>query len=298
VSRRGWILFALLSIAWGIPYLLIKIAVAEVPVSVLVFARVTLGAAILLPVALHRGQFARLAGHWGPLAAFATLEFIIPWGLLSHAEIRLSSSTAGLLMAAIPILAVVITRLGGHREHLGSRRLLGLVAGFAGVFVLAAPDLSGDAVSVGEVLLAAVCYAAAAVLAGRRLNDVPGLPMTAACLAMASLAYLPPAVAAWPATLPSPNALAALAGLAFVCTALAFVWFFALIREVGVTRAVVITYINPAVAVAAGAVVLSETITPLTLIAFALILGGSVLATVRPNEQAAAAQGDVARRVA
>jgi len=298
VSRRGWILFALLSIAWGIPYLLIKIAVAEVPVPVLVFARVTLGAAILLPLALRRGQLPRLAGHWGPLAAFAALEFVIPWGLLSHAEIRLSSSTAGLLMAAIPILTVVITRLGGHHEHLGGRRLLGLAAGFAGVFVLAAPDLSGDAVSVAEVLLAAVCYAAAAVLAGRRLSDVPALPMTAACLAMASLVYLLPAVAAWPATLPSPNALAALAGLAFVCTALAFVWFFALIREVGVTRAVVITYINPAVAIAAGAIVLSEPITPLTLSGFALILGGSVLATVRPNEQATAGQGDVARRVA
>ena len=279
MSRRGWTLFLLLGIAWGIPYLLIKVAVAEIPVPVLVFVRVTLGAAILLPLALRRPQRAGLAGHWGAMAVFATLEFILPWGLLSHAEIRISSSTAGLLMASIPILALVIRRLSGEREHIGGRRRLGLVAGFAGVLVLAGPDLAGDGWAIAEVLLAAICYAAAAVIAARRLGNVPALPMTAACLSLASAAYLVPAMTAWPDAVPSLATIAAITVLAVFCTAIAFIGFFELIREVGVTRTVVVTYLNPAVAVAAGALVLSEPLTSTVLLAFALILGGSVLAT-------------------
>ena len=285
MTRRGWILFSLLGIVWGLPYLLIKIAVAEIPVPVLVFLRVTLGAAFLLPLALRRAHLARLRGHWIPITAFATLEFITPWGLLSHAEIWISSSTAGLLMASIPILALLITRLLGDRERLGRRRQLGLAAGFAGVFILAGPDLGGDGWAIAEVLLAATCYSAAAVLAARRLGGVPTLPMTAACLMIASLAYLAPAIAAWPVALPSTAAMAAIGGLALPCTALAFVGFFALIREVGVSRTTVVAYVNPAVAVTAGVLVLSEPLTPAIVVAFVLILGGSVLAT-GPTERA------------
>jgi drug/metabolite transporter (DMT)-like permease len=157
VSPRGWILFALLSVVWGVPYLLIKIAVVDLPVPVLVFGRVAMGAALLMPLALRGGQLERLRGHAAPLVAFATLEFIIPWGLLSHAEIRITSSTAGLLMASIPILAMGMSRIAGDREPIGVRRSIGFAAGFAGVVALALPNLGGDLLSIAEVLLAAVC---------------------------------------------------------------------------------------------------------------------------------------------
>lgn len=281
MTRRGWILFVLLSVVWGIPYLLIKVAVAELPVPVLVFARVALAAAVLLPLAFREGGRAVLLRHWKPLAAFAVLEFVIPWGLLFHAEIRLSSSTAGLLMASIPVLGVVLGKLGGDRERLGALRLTGLVTGFAGVFVLAAPALNGDLLSVVEALVAALCYAAAAVIAAKHLRDVPALPMVAVCLTFASVVYLPFAMTSWPTSIPSLPALASVLGLALVCTALAFVWFFALIREVGLNRALVITYVNPAVAVAAGAIVLSEPLHATTIVAFTLIMVGSALATAR-----------------
>ena len=298
MSLRGWALFALLSVAWGIPYLLIKVAVAELPVPVLVFGRVAAGAALLLPLAIHGGRLKELRGHAAPLAAFATLEFIIPWGLLSHAEIRISSSMAGLLMASIPILALLMARLAGDRERLGKRRLAGLLAGFAGVAALVRPQAGGDLLALLEVLLAAVCYAGGALVAARRLGGLPALPMTTVCLAIAAVVYLPPAVAAWPETLPSSRALVAMGVLALFCTALAFVCFFALIREVGMSRAVVITYVNPAVAVAGGVLLLSEPLTPAIVGAFVLILGGSFLATSASGDRPAPSQTSSARHAA
>lgn len=283
MSRRGWVLFALMSVIWGVPYLMIKVAVEGVSVPVLVFVRTAVGAAVLLPMALRGGRSAGLRRHWRPLTAFAAIEIIVPWWLLTDAERQITSSMAGLLIAASPVIAVVVGRLTGDAERLGSRRWAGLAVGLAGVAVLAAPEMIGGSPwSIVEVLLVAVCYATAPFIAARRLADVPALPMTAACLAMAAVVYTPPAIMTWPEALPSVKVLAALAGLAVVCTALAFLVFFALIREVGASRALVFTYVNPAVAVAAGALLLGEPLTPSIIASFVLILGGSVLATMRP----------------
>ena len=284
MSPRGWLLFVALGVVWGLPYLLIKVAVAEVSVPVLVFARVLLGAVILLPFAVSRG-LTRVFRYWRPLTAFSILEFILPWGLLSHAEVRLTSSMAGLLMATIPIFVIVLEKLAGSTERVGLRRAAGLALGFGGVFVLARPGLDGDSWAVLEVLLAAVCYATAAIVAARALGSVPALPMITWALALAALVYLPAAVATWPGAMPSLRAIGALAGLAVVCTALAFWWFFALIREVGAPRAVVVTYANPAVAVAAGVLALGEPLTASIVVALMLILGGSALATVGARAQ-------------
>jgi drug/metabolite transporter (DMT)-like permease len=288
MSRRGWLLFAAMSLIWGIPYLLIKVAVEGVPVPVLVFVRTALGAAVLLPIALRAGAgLAGLRAHWRPLLAFAAIEMMVPWFLLSDAERHLTSSLTGLLIAASPVVAVVLARLTGDRERLTVLRWVGLAVGLAGVAVLAAPALTGGAPwPIAEVLLVAVCYATAPLIAARRLADVPPLPLTAACLALAAVVYTPAAVLTWPDAWPPARVLLALAGLAFVCTALAMVLFFSLIREVGGPRAVVITYVNPAVAVAAGAVVLGEPVTVRMLVAFALILAGSVLAAGRRAEPA------------
>jgi drug/metabolite transporter (DMT)-like permease len=284
VSRRGWVLFAAMSVIWGVPYLMIKVAVEGVSVPVLVFARTAVGAAVLLPLALRGGRLAGLRRYWRPLAAFAALEIAVPWLLLSDAERHLTSSMTGLLIAASPIVAVVAGRLTGDGERLGPARLAGLGLGLAGVAVLAAPELrGGEPWAIAEVLLVAVCYATAPIIAARKLNDVPALPMTAVCLTAAALVYTPPAILTWPDALPATEVLLALAGLALICTALAFLVFFALIREVGPSRALVFTYVNPAVAVAAGVAVLGEPLTAAILVSFVLILGGSVLATTRPR---------------
>ena len=291
MSRRGWVLFVLMGVLWGIPYLMIKVAVTGIPVPVLVFARTAVGAAVLLPLALRGGQLAGLRRSWLPLVAFAAIEIIVPWFLLSTAERHLTSEMSGLLIAASPIITVLVAKLTGDSEALGVKRWTGLAIGLAGVVVLAAPELSnGDPWSIIEVLLTATCYGTAPIIAARRLKDVPAVPMTAACLGLAALVYTGPAILTWPHALPSGRVLAALAGLAIFCTALAFVVFFALIREVGSSRALVFTYVNPAVAVTAGVALLGEPLSLPIVASFALILGGSVLATARPASEPAAAR--------
>lgn len=280
MSRRGWVLFAIMCVVWGIPYLLIKVAVGGVSVPMVVFSRTALGALVLLPLALRSGQFRALRPVWPWLAAFAALEMIVPWGLLSSAERQLPSSLAGLLIAAVPIIAVVIARLTGGTERLSLRRWAGLLIGLGGVAVLAAPHLAGGhGWPVAEVLLVAVGYATAPLIAARKLADVPALPMTTACLTLAALVYTPAAILTWPHHLPSGQVLAALAALGVICTACAFIVFLQLIREAGPSRAMVFTYINPAVAVAAGVLLLGEPFTVIIAAAFVLILTGCVLAT-------------------
>jgi drug/metabolite transporter (DMT)-like permease len=280
VSRRGWWLFAAMSLIWGVPYLLIKVAVGGVEPPVLVLARVGIGAALLLPVAIRRRELAPLLPHWRWLVLFALVEIMAPWLLLSEAETRLSSSLSGLLIASVPILVALLSRLTGGQDRLSAVRWLGLLIGLGGVALLVAGGgARGDASAVAEVLLVAVCYSIGPLIAARKLSGLPSLGMTAVCLAFAAILYSPLAALTWPSSLPSGNVLASLAGLAVLCTAAAFVLFFALIAEVGPARASVITYINPAVAVTLGVLVLGEQLTVSMAVAFVLILGGSVLAT-------------------
>lgn len=297
VSRRGWALFAAMSVIWGIPYLLIKVADSGVAPPVLVLARVTIGAALLLPLAIRRRELAVLVPHWRWLLLFALVEIVAPWLLLSEAETRLSSSLSGLLIASVPILVAVFSRLTGGQDRLTAVRWAGLLIGLVGVALLVAGGgTHGDAGSIAEVLLVAVCYATGPLIIARKLSELPSLGMTAACLAFAAVVYAPLAAVTWPASVPSAKVLLSLAGLAVVCTAIAFVLFFALIAEAGPARASVITYVNPAVAVALGIGILGERLTIGMAVAFVLILGGSVLATrtSRPAEPSAVRAGDPA----
>jgi drug/metabolite transporter (DMT)-like permease len=290
VSRRGWLLFGAISVIWGIPYLLIKVADGGVAPPVLVLARVAIGAALLLPLAIRRRELAVLLPRWRWLLLFALVEIVVPWLLLSEAETRLSSSLSGLLIASVPILVAVFSWLTGGQDRLTGVRWVGLLVGLAGVGVLVAGGgAHGDAASVSEVLLVAVCYSTGPLIVARKLSDLPPLGMTAACLAFAAIVYAPIAALTWPASVPSVQVLAALAGLGIFCTAVAFLGFFALIAEVGPARASVITYVNPAVAVALGIGVLGERLTATMAVAFVLILGGSVLATRTSRQPSAAA---------
>ncbi len=279
MSRRGWILFAAMSVIWGIPYLLIKVADEGVSVPVLVFARTSVAAVLLLPLALHRGQIRVLLPYWRWLVVFSLIEIVAPWLLLSNAERHLSSSTSGLLVATVPIIGVILARLTGDAERLTVIRLAGLLIGLGGVALLAGHVTSGGVWPVAEVLLVATGYAIGPLIASRKLSDLPGIGMTAVCLAFAAVVVAPAAALTLPHAVPPARVIGSLAALAVICTALAFVLFFKLIAEVGPARATVITYVNPAVAVALGVTVLGEPLTPVILLSFALILSGSVLAT-------------------
>jgi drug/metabolite transporter (DMT)-like permease len=281
MSRRGALLFAAMCLIWGIPYLLIKVAVDDMSPSVLVLGRTLLAAGLLLPIAAYRGELRPLLPFWLPLVAFAGIEIALPWVLLGAAETEVSSSLTGLLIAAVPLVAAVIaTASGGERLRLTGAA--GLALGVVGVAAIVGVNLEGaHALPLAEIGLVAVCYAVGPAILQRWLTGLPALGVIAASLLLTALVYLPFAATRLPDETPSTAALASVAALAVVCTALAFLVFFALIGEIGPVRATVITYVNPAVAAVLGVVILDEHFTLGMAVGFALVLAGSVLATRR-----------------
>jgi drug/metabolite transporter (DMT)-like permease len=290
VSRRGWVLFLAMGVIWGIPYLLIKVAVGEFSPAALVLARTFLGAALLIPIAAARGQLRPLLPFWRPLLIYTVIEICIPWLLLGYAELRLSSSLTGLLVASVPLVGAVLVWATGH-ESLESRRIIGLLIGFAGVAALVGFDVdAADLSSVVAIVGVAFCYALGPLLLSRYLSGLPGMGVVAASLAITAAIYLPIGGAQWPTGPVSTQAWLSVIGLAVICTAIAFLVFFQLVAEVGPARATVITYVNPAVALVLGVIILDEVVTVTTLVGFGLILAGSVLATARNRNVPVAAR--------
>jgi drug/metabolite transporter (DMT)-like permease len=267
------------------PYLLIRIAVSAVDPLVVAGSRTLIGALLLLPIAWHRKVLLAGFRKWQWLLAYTLLEINIPWLLLGHAETRLNSSTAGLLLAVVPLFAaLIVTRLG--HESLEPRRLLGLGIGFAGVALLVGMDIHfSDLPAVAATMVVALCYAIGPIVVDRKLKDVPAIGVVTASLIVATLLYAPFAPMVWPEHIPA-SAAWSVVGLGVLCTATAFLVFFALIAEAGPARATVITYVNPAVAIVLGAVVLSEPLTLGMVIGFPLVIVGSVLGTSRVRTDA------------
>lgn len=278
LSPRAWWLFLALGVIWGIPYLLIRIAVADVPPVFVAFARTFIGALILLPIALAKGEVRPALRHWRPLLVFTLVEISVPWWLLGYAETRINSSTAGLLIATVPVLAAGLAALSG-REAFDGRRALGLAIGLGGVVAVVGLDIDvSNGWAVAAALATALGYATGAIVISRFLSEVPPLGVIAVSLAVAATLYVPFVIPVWPAHITAEAAGSAVV-LGVVCTALAFLLFFSLIKEAGPTRATVITYLNPVVALLLGVLLLSEPLTPGMLVGFALVLLGSFLAT-------------------
>jgi drug/metabolite transporter (DMT)-like permease len=280
MTKRGWILFLSLGLLWGMPYLLIRIAVLEIDPLVVAGMRTLIGSLLLLPVALHRKALLPAFQQWKWLLAFTVIEISVPWVMLGHAETRLNSSTAGLLIAIVPLFAAVIVSKLGH-ERLEPRRALGLGIGFAGVALLVGLDMRlTDLLAVGATILVALFYAIGPIIINRKLNDVPAIGVITGSLILATVIYAPIAPFLWPEQFSAAAGWSVL-GLGVLCTAAAFMVFFALIAEVGPARATVITYVNTAVAIALGVLVLNEPLTKGMAIGFPLVIIGSILGTSR-----------------
>jgi len=269
-------------VIWGIPYLLIKVAVSDLSPATLVLARTAIAALLLLPIAAARRELRPVLRYWAPVLAFAAIEIAIPWMLLGVAEQSISSSLTGLLIAAVPLVGAVIARTTGARERLGAQSGIGLVLGLVGVAAIVGVNPEGA--GVGPLLalaLVTICYAIGPVILQRYLAGVPALGVLAAALGVTAFAYIPIAAFSLPEEMPRATVVGSVVALAVVCTAVAFLLFFALIAEVGPVRATVITYVNPAVAAVLGVAILGEQFTLGMGIGFVLVLAGSVLATRR-----------------
>jgi drug/metabolite transporter (DMT)-like permease len=285
MTRRGALLFAAMCVIWGIPYLMIRVAVRELAPVTLVFLRTGIAALLLAPVAVFRGELRPLVARWRPLLAYTAVEVAIPWLLLARAETKLTSSLTGLLIAATPLVGALIVSLTGDRERLGGRRWVGLLVGIVGVAALVGLDVGQvEAVPLVEIGFVAVGYAVGPIILTRYLADLSALAVVAVSLVLTALVYAPLAATRWPSTRPSSHVILSVLGLATICTALAFLVFFALIGEVGPVRATVITYINPAVAALLGVTLLNEQLTAGMVLGFALVLGGCALATGKSPE--------------
>jgi drug/metabolite transporter (DMT)-like permease len=280
MNRRALLLFLAMSVIWGISYLFIRIAVIEISPMVLVFLRTALAALILLPIALSRGELRGLAKSWLPLAAFAACEIGIPWVLMAHAEQSISSSLTGLLVAAVPLVGVVIATAGGNREHLGLASVSGLLVGIVGVAAIVGFDLRAtSSFALFEMGVVVVCYALGPAILARYLGELPSVGVIAVSLLACSIVYAPIAALQWPHAMPSISVFASVIVLAVVCSAIGFLLFFALVGEIGPVRATVITYINPVVAAVLGVIVLRERFTAGMAVGFVLVVLGSTLAT-------------------
>ena len=283
MSPRAWAAFAAVSTLWGIPYLFIKVAVDDgVPPAFLAWVRVVLGAAVLLVLAWHAGVLAPLRGRGRWLAAFAVIEIAIPFPLIAAGEQHVSSSLAAIIIAAAPLFVAVLALRFDADERATGMRLVGLFLGLAGVVALVGIDVAGrtnELVGAGAVLLAAFCYAAGPMILKRKLADLDPRATMGASLALAALFLTPAALVAPPAATPSTSALVSLVVLGLFCTAAAFVFYGALVAEVGPGRALVITYVAPVVAVALGVAVLGESVGAGAIAGLLLILAGSWLST-------------------
>jgi drug/metabolite transporter (DMT)-like permease len=281
MTRRNWLLFAAMCVIWGIPYLLIRIAVRDVSPPDLVFARTSIAVVVLLPIALRRRELRPVLRRWRPLLAFTVIEVAAPWLLLSDAETKLSSSLTGLLIAAVPLAGVVMLRIIGEQQSIQRSTLVGLLMGLLGVAALVGLDVRQlNAFGLLEIALVVVCYALGPIILSRTLSDLPSIGVITASLSITTVIYLPIALIDPPKRLTG-GSIASVLVLASVCTALAFVVFFALVAAIGPARAVVITYVNPAVAVLLGVLTLGEKFTAGMAVGFPLILAGSILGARR-----------------
>ena len=282
MSRRGWLYFLAMAVIWGIPYLLIRVAVRQLDPGVLVLARTAPAAALLWPLVLARRQVATLIANWRWIFVFGVIEFGLPWYLMASAERHITSSLTSLLICCVPLFSILAQRVRGHAEHVSRRRYVGLGVGALGVLLLVGLDVkNGSVLWIGAMLIVCLGYTIGPVILAAKLTHVPGPTIVCGATSFVAIAWLPWSIAHWPAHVNAQTA-SSVAVLSIVCTAGAFLCFFELVKEVGASRAVVVTYVNTAIAVVLGIAVLSEPLTAGIALGFPFVLIGSVLATSTP----------------
>ncbi len=283
MTRRAWLAFAAASVLWGIPYMFIRIAVrGGVTPFTLAWGRITLAAVVLLILARRAGVLHTLRGRWRWLIAYAVAEVTIPFPLIAIGEEHVASSLAAILIATVPLISAVLAMRFDHTERPTRVRALGLVVGFAGVVALVGIDVAGhtaELIGALAILGAAVGYSIGPMVIKHRLTGLDARAAIGGSLAVASLLLLPAALLDLPRRTPTAGAVISVVVLGLVCTAAAFVVFTVLIREAGTSRATVITYVNPVVAVGLGVALLGEQPGAGAVAGLLLILAGSWLST-------------------
>ena len=285
MSRRNLILFILAGFLWGIPYLFIKVAVDPqdgFSPAIVVFGRVLIGALVLIPIAIYDKSFFTAIKGWKYIAVYALFEMVGPWILIGTAEQKISSGLAGLLVSSVPIFSTLIASYYGDKTVWQPRRLIGIIIGFLGVFLLVGIESftgSSDPISILMTLAAALGYAFAVIYITRKMPGVSGVAINGIAMAMTAVFYSPALFVLWPDRAVSAKAIYALIALGVFSTGIAFAVFFTVMAEIGPTRASLVTYMNTAFAVVLGVLILSEPLTIGIIVGLPLVLIGSYLAS-------------------
>jgi drug/metabolite transporter (DMT)-like permease len=282
MTRRAWIAFAGCSVLWGVPYFFIKVAVDDLPAVFVAWARIAMAATILLPLAWRQGA---LRGIWERrwfVVAFGLIEIAGPFTLIPLGERHISSSLAAILIAAVPLTVAILAVRFAPEERVHGLRLVGLVVGLVGVVLLLGIDVAGKS----DELVGALCilgatlgYAAGPMIASKTLSHLPAIAPVAAALTVSTIVLAPFAALSLPGHAPPFKAWGSVVVLGTACTAVALVVFFVLLTEAGPSRASVITYINPVVAVTLGVAFLHESLGAASAAGLLLILAGSYVST-------------------
>jgi drug/metabolite transporter (DMT)-like permease len=283
MSSRASIFFAAVALLWGVPYLFTEVAVEGGASPLLIgWGRVAIGAAILMPIAWRLGYLDGLRSKAKPLTAFAIVECALPWWLIPLGQQEVSSSLAAILIASLPILTALIAFRFDHEERVSGVRMAGLLVGITGVILLLGLDVAGrpgEILGAVAILIATSCYAVGVFIVKRSFADVNPIGAVAIALAISTVILAPAGIASIPGAEISAGAAGSIAVLGAFCSALGLILFFSLIAEIGPTRASVITYVNPAIAVLLGVMLLDESLGPGAVAGLLLILAGSWIST-------------------
>lgn len=282
VSRRAWIAFATCSLLWGIPYFLIKVAVEHESPYFVAWSRIALGALVLTPVAWRVGAFRGVRERWRWVLFFAVVELTIPFTLIPVGERWIASSLAAILIAAVPLTIALMSIRFNPSERVTGVRLVGLFVGLAGVIALVGIDVAGEPkelLGAACMVVATIGYAAGPMMIRTKMADLHPMGPVAASLIVASVLLLPAGILAAPDAMPEGKVIASLAVLGVLCTAVALATMFFLVAEAGPSKASIITYVNPVIAVALGVAFLGESLGAASVAGLLLILAGSYLAT-------------------
>ena len=286
MSRKGWALFALVGVLWGVPYMFMKIAVAELATPVIVFSRLLIGALVLIPLAVHQKTIKDALKYWPYIASYAVLEMVIPWTLITNAQKDLSSGVVALLVATVPIWATLFAHHTGDSTAAHRTRIFGITLGLIGItFLVGIESLNdvGNIRSLIQVLIASVSYAYAVNMITRKAPGISGIAINGLAMSLSAVLFAPFALTHLPKTAPSTEAILATVGLGIICTALAFWIFFLVLEEIGPARASLVVYPNTAVAVVLGIFLLDETLTLAIVIGLPMVLLGSYFASRKPE---------------
>ncbi|MFM8193144.1 MAG: DMT family transporter [Actinomycetota bacterium] len=285
MSRKGWALFALVGVLWGVPYLFMKVAVDELATPVIVFARLFIGAVVLIPLALSQKAIRSALQFWPYIALYAILEMVIPWSLITNAQKDLSSGVVALLVATVPIWATLFAHHTGDSTAAHRTRIFGIAIGLVGIAFLVGFETLNDVGNIRalvQVLIASVSYAYAVNMITRKAPGASGIAINGLAMLLSTVIFAPFALTHLPTEAPSSNAVLATIGLGVICTAFAFWVFFLVLDEIGAARASLVVYPNTAVAVILGIFFLDEKITLAIGIGLPLVLIGSYFASRKP----------------